>query len=92
MIRQQIREYVKENFLMGLSDARFDDNASFLGLGILDSTGVIELISFIEERFGVQVADEEMVPENLDSVNAIERYVRGKTALDDQPPVLSAAS
>lgn len=90
MIRQQIRDYVQENFLMGMGDARFDDNASFLDMGILDSTGVIELISFIEERFGVQVADEEMIPENLDSVNAIERYVRGKSSA--QSPILSAAS
>jgi acyl carrier protein len=60
--------------------ADIPDDASFMERHIIDSTGFLELISFVEESFGIQVGDEEMVPENLDSLNNIERYVQQKRA------------
>lgn len=56
------------------------DDASFIDRHIIDSTGFLELISFVEQTFEIQVFDDEMVPENLDSLNSIERYVRNKRA------------
>jgi acyl carrier protein len=77
-IKSQVRTYVTDNFVMGSNGARFGDGDSFLDLHIIDSTGFLELITFLEEKFGIQVEDEEMVPENLDSLDAIDAYVRRK--------------
>ncbi|MHB1565352.1 MAG: acyl carrier protein [Acidiferrobacter sp.] len=78
-IKGQVRNYICENFLMGLQDSDLTDDASFLDLGIIDSTGVIELISYLEEVYGITVEDTEMIPDNLDSLSAIEQYVSRKT-------------
>ncbi len=75
-----VKEYISENFLMGQSDINLEDETSFLELGLLDSTGVIELVSFLEEEFGIQVEDDEITPENLDTLNKISSYVERKTA------------
>ena len=63
-IKSQIKEFIIENFLFGNADGLQDDT-SFLEEGIIDSTGVLELVTFIEETFSVQVEDEELIPENL---------------------------
>ena len=76
-IKTVIREFLLDNFVMG-SDAVIDDDVSFMKTHILDSTGFIELVTFIEETFGIKVADEEMVPENLDSLLNIEAYLERK--------------
>ncbi|MBN2690693.1 MAG: acyl carrier protein [Burkholderiaceae bacterium] len=78
--QQKIRQYIDSNFLLGARDASYSDTDSLLDLHILDSTGVLELILFLEETWGIQVADIEMVPENLDSVAAIAAYVQRKLA------------
>ena len=78
-IKAAVREYIAENFLMGQSDIQVDDTTSFLEIGLLDSTGVIELVSFLEEEFGIQVEDDEISPDNLDSVDSIAKYVESKT-------------
>lgn len=75
-----IRTYIVDNFLMGRRGDNLTSETSLLEKGILDSTGFLELICFLEERFGITVADEEMVPENLDTLNAIDAYVRRKAA------------
>jgi len=67
-IREQLRTYIVDNFLFG-DDKGFDDSVSFLDTGILDSTGILELISFMEEQFPIKVKDEELIPENLDSIS-----------------------
>ena len=79
-IRQQLRNYIIENFLFG-DDKGFDDSVSFLESGILDSTGILEVIGFLEEEFGIKVRDEELVPENLDSIVNLEGYLGRKMAL-----------
>lgn len=72
-----IREFVQKNFLFGM-EMKFSDEASFLEQGIIDSTGVLELVTFLEEEYGISVADEELVPENLDSIANVVRYVEAK--------------
>ena len=77
-IQQQVRTYIRENFLMGAQDLEFDDTDSLLDRHIVDSTGILELILYLEESFGVRVLDAEMVPENLDSLDAIAAFVQRK--------------
>lgn len=74
---KDIRKFIVENFLFGQA-GDFADTASFLEQGIIDSTGVLELATHLEEAYGFKVKDEELVPENLDSVNAIASYVEKK--------------
>lgn len=74
---QIIREFVVSNFLFG-RDSGFANDASFLEQGIVDSTGVMELVAFLEKQFQIRIADEELSPENLDSVNAAAGFVAKK--------------
>ncbi len=73
-----IRQFIVGNFLFGNDDDLTDDT-SFLEEGIIDSTGVLELVAFIEETFSFQIADEELIPENLDSINNVINYIQNKT-------------
>lgn len=77
-IKQTVKNYIDENLLMGGRGEEIRDDSSFLDIGVLDSTGVIELVSFLEKTFAIKVLDEEMVPENLDTLTNIERYVNSK--------------
>lgn len=76
--KKQIREFIVQNALFGSSDRTFNDEDSFLEKEIIDSTGVLELVSFVEERFGIEVGDEELIPDNFDSINKLGEYVRRK--------------
>ena len=78
-VKTQVRQFIEENFLMGAKRASYADGDSFMTHHLVDSTGFLELVMFLEETWGIQVEDEEMVPENLDSLNAIEAYVGRKT-------------
>jgi acyl carrier protein len=73
-----IRKYVLENYLFTDNEDELRNDDSFLDKGILDSTGILEIITLIEESFGIKVEDAEMIPENLDSVNNIVAYVTKK--------------
>jgi acyl carrier protein len=75
--KEIIRAFVVENFLFG-SDENLEDNTSFLDEGIIDSTGILELVSFLEEEFSIIVEDEELIPENLDSINNVTAYLGQK--------------
>lgn len=77
-IEADIRAFIADNFLFRENRAELDPSESLLEAGLIDSTGVLELVAFLESRFGIQVTDAEMVPENLDSVRALVTYVRGK--------------
>lgn len=79
-IKGKTLAYIADNLMMGMSAGDLTDDCSFLERGIIDSTGVIELIAFIEESFGIEVEDEEIVPENLDSLRNVERFVLAKLA------------
>ena len=75
--REQVREFVLSNFYVA-DPAALDDDASLLEAGIVDSTGVLEIITFLENELGVTVEDAEMVPENLDAVAHITAFVEKK--------------
>lgn len=79
-IEKQIRNFIVENFLFGESNDGLNDNDSLLETGIMDSTGVLELVAFIEENYKFKVKDEELVPENLDSIANISEFIRKKQA------------
>ena len=73
----RIREFVRSNFLVS-DDVALTDGASLLDLGVVDSTGVLEIIAFLEKTWGFTVEDDEIVPENLDSIDRIAVYVARK--------------
>ena len=77
IIKGKVRAFIVENFLFGKDD-NLNDDTSFLDEGIIDSTGILELVSFIEEEFSISVEDEDLVPENLDSINNAVAYVDKK--------------
>ena len=79
-IDQEIRAFIVETFLFGESTNGFKDTDSLLESGIIDSTGVMELVAFIEETYGVKVKDEELIPENLDSIANVSDYICRKQA------------
>jgi acyl carrier protein len=76
-ITAQVRTFVTTNFYVP-DPAALTNEASLLDQGIIDSTGVLEVISFLEETFGISVDDREILPENLDSIERISAFVRGK--------------
>jgi acyl carrier protein len=73
----KVRAFIIENFLFG-NDEGLADDTSFLEEGIIDSTGVLELVNFLEEEFGITIDDEELIPENLDSINNVTAYLGKK--------------
>ena len=77
-IKERIRKFITDKFLLGDSSKTLNDEDSFLEKGIIDSTGVLELVSFVEETFGFRVEDEELIPDNLDSVNKLDAYIQTK--------------
>lgn len=79
-IPSQIRSYITHSLLFGDESFVYSDDDSFLERGIVDSLGVIELVSFIEAQFGISVADHELTPENFDSVTKLSEYVARKLA------------
>ncbi|MGB5446028.1 MAG: acyl carrier protein [Psychromonas sp.] len=83
-IEANIRRYILENYLFTDDQSELDSNDSFLEKGIIDSTGVLEIILFLEEEFAISVTDQEMVPENLDSVNNLVNFIKNKT-MDTEP-------
>ena len=76
-VESQLREFITKNYYVP-SGTKLEDIDSFLGRGILDSTGVLELVSFVESTFGVAVGDDELVPANFDSFGALAAFVARK--------------
>lgn len=76
-LQNTIKTFIVDNFLFG-NDNGLMNETSFLEEGIIDSTGVLELVAFLEEQFSIEVNDEELIPENLDSINNLVTYVDGK--------------
>jgi len=77
-ISTSLREFIKENFLYGAEQAYSDDD-SFMENGIVDSTGVLELIMHLETSYGISIEDTELVPENLDSISNLKRFIESKS-------------
>lgn len=78
-IAAELRDFIATAFLFGDRSRMPDDVASLLEAGVLDSTGVLELIEFLEERFEISVEDNETVPSNLGSIAGLTKYVLAKT-------------
>lgn len=78
--KQALRTFILENYLFTDDQSALSDADSFLEKGVLDSTGIMEVIFFIEEQFGIKVGDEEMIPQNLDSINNLVTFVERKKA------------
>lgn len=76
----EIRAFVIENFLFGDTSATLTEDMSLIENDLIDSTGILELVAYLEEHFGIAVADAEIVPANLDSISAIATYVDRKAA------------
>ena len=79
-LKAQLRQFIDDTFLMGVRPEPLADDDSFLEHHVLDSTGFLELIAFLEETYAIKVADEEMVPENLDSLDSVVAFVERKRA------------
>ena len=76
-IKDKLRAFVVENFMFG-KDEGLEDDTSFLENGIIDSTGILELVNFLDEEFSISVEDEELIPENLDSIKNVPSYLQKK--------------
>jgi len=77
-VQNKIRTFIIDNYLFG-DDEGLETNTSFLDEGIVDSTGILELIEFISQEFSITVEDDELVPENLDSIDNVTAFIGRKT-------------
>jgi acyl carrier protein len=77
-IAREIKDFVVTNFLFGQQGTGLAEDQSFLESGVIDSTGVLELVAFLEQRYAIAVADRELLPENLDSIQNVSRFVARK--------------
>ncbi len=77
-IKEQIRNFVIENYHFNSNNGVLEDHQSLLDTGIIDSTGVLELVSFIEETFNIRVENDELLPENLDSIKNLIKFIELK--------------
>ncbi|BAJ64028.1 acyl carrier protein [Anaerolinea thermophila] len=80
-IEDLIRTYIAQNILFSSNGFPYPDDASFLENGIVDSMNVLEIVMFVEEKFGIKVEDAEIIPENFDSVTQLASYIRKKQTL-----------
>lgn len=82
-IVDEVKDFIFQSILIGVIGDPLSADDSFLQKGVLDSTGVLELVGFLERQYGIACADHEITPENLDTLNAIASFVRRK--LDGRP-------
>ncbi len=78
-ITNTVKKYIVANFLFGNENEIIADDDSFIEKGIIDSTGIMELIEFVEQTFGITMDDKELIPENLDSLNNLSRFILSKS-------------
>jgi acyl carrier protein len=78
LLKDELRQFVTDNFMFGKPYAGFADDNSFIERGIIDSTAVMELVAFLEERYRIKLQDKDLIPENLDSINGLARYVESR--------------
>ena len=77
-IEEDIKGFIIENFIIDGDSTQLDNNQSFLESGIIDSTGILELVSYVEEHYNITVEDEDLIPDNLDSVNNVVNFINRK--------------
>jgi acyl carrier protein len=78
-VKLRLREFVNKNFYLA-DPGSFDDASSFLDRGVIDSTGVLELVSFVESEYAITVSDDEIVPANFDTIDALAGFISRKRA------------
>ncbi|MCP4706476.1 MAG: acyl carrier protein [candidate division Zixibacteria bacterium] len=76
--RSDLKEFIIDSFMFGQKEQTFSDSDSFMERGIVDSTGILELTSFVEEKYKFEIEDDEMIPENLDSIDNLIKYITKK--------------
>ena len=81
-IENELRRFVVDNFLYG-RDGRFSEDESFVDMGIIDSTGLLELVGFLERKYGIKVQDADLIPQNLDSISQLAQFLRRKLPQSD---------
>jgi acyl carrier protein len=81
-VQDQLREFIVENFLFGDTTRPVASSMSLIENDLVDSTGILELVAFMEDRFGFTVADHEIVPDNLDSLDKLAAYITAKMNVD----------
>ena len=81
VLEQEIRQFVIDNFVFGEDDGKLSNDDSFLERGIIDSTGILELVALLEGKYGIKIKEHELVPDNLDSINNLVRFIDRKTQL-----------
>jgi acyl carrier protein len=86
-IQENVRKFIYENFIVD-EENQLSEEDSLLEKGIIDSTGVLELVAYIEETYGFKVRDEELIPENLDSIKNISQFIQGKIDAAEEKGVL----
>jgi len=79
-LKQEVKSFILRNYLFTEDDSALADDVSLMQQGVTDSTGILELIMHLEDTYAIKVADEDMIPENLDSVQSIVRFVERKRA------------
>ena len=79
-IKRNLRRFIVDNFLLGDEQKTFSDKVSFLESGIMDSTGILELIEYVEEQYAINIGDDEVLPENLDSIQSLCMFIVSKSA------------
>ncbi|MFH1641731.1 MAG: acyl carrier protein [Nanoarchaeota archaeon] len=77
-IKKKIEKFIRNNFLLGSVSNSLDENDSFLEKGIIDSTGILELVEYVQETFKIKIEDEELLPDNLDSLERITVFISNK--------------
>lgn len=77
-MEHEIREFLVSNYFLGEDPSALDGSSSLIEAGLIDSTGVLELVGFLEERFDIRITNEELLPENLDSIDNIVAFVQRK--------------
>jgi acyl carrier protein len=90
-LTKNLRTFIVDNFLFGVESGRFafSDDDSFQERGIVDSTGILELVCHLQDRYAIAIHDDELMPENLDSVSKVARFVERKRG---EPPAVARAS
>ena len=79
-VENKVRTFIEDNFLFRDDRAALSDSESLLDAGLIDSTGILELVAFLEQEFAISMADADIVPANLDSIKTIVAYVGRKLA------------
>lgn len=91
-IKHQIRQFVAEELLYTGGELPFDDDASFLDSGAVDSLGVMKLVTFVQEVFGIEITPPEVTPDNFDSINQLTSFVEQKVAVAPPPSLRQVPS